>query len=61
MREQLLTIKEAAERCALSPATIRKWLYLRKLPSVKLGRRAVRVREGDLEALVRLGLREARR
>ena len=54
MAEKLLTIPEAAERLALAPATLRKWLYLRRLPCVRLGR-AVRLRESDVEAIVRAG------
>jgi excisionase family DNA binding protein len=55
MGTKLLTIVEAAERSALRPGTIRKPIYQRRLPSVKLGR-SVRLREEDLEALIRLGL-----
>lgn len=39
---QLLTIREAGERLALKPATIRSWLAKRKLPRVNCGR-AVRI------------------
>jgi excisionase family DNA binding protein len=55
MGTKLLTIVEAADRLALRPGTIRKLIYQRRLPSVKLGR-SVRLREEDLEALIRLGL-----
>ncbi len=60
MKEQLLTVTEAAERLALKPATVRKMLYQRRLPRVRVGRRAVRARESDVEALIRLGFEPAR-
>ena len=61
MKEQLLTVTEAAERLALRPATVRKMLYERRLPRVRVGRRAVRIRESDIEALIRLGFEPAYR
>jgi excisionase family DNA binding protein len=39
---QLLTVKQAAELLGLKVATIRAWLYRRRLPCVRCGR-AVRV------------------
>jgi excisionase family DNA binding protein len=49
--EKLLTVKEAAELLGVSEAGIRKWVYQRRLPIVKVGR-LVRVRVTDLEAFV---------
>jgi excisionase family DNA binding protein len=49
--DKLLTVKEAAEVLSCSQAAIRKWLYQRRLPRVKVGR-LVRVRAGDLEAMI---------
>jgi excisionase family DNA binding protein len=39
---QLLTVKQAAEALGLKVATIRAWLYRRRLPCVHCGR-AVRI------------------
>ena len=39
---QLLTVKQAAELLGLKVATIRVWLYRRRLPCVRCGR-AVRI------------------
>lgn len=55
MAERLLTIPQAAERLSLAPATLRKWLYLRRLNCVRVGR-AVRLRESDIDAIARVGL-----
>jgi excisionase family DNA binding protein len=52
--EQLVTVKQAAERLAVSEAAIRKWLYQRRLPAVKVGR-LTRLRVSDLERFVGSG------
>ncbi len=54
MSEKLLTIPQAAERLALAPATLRKWLYAGSLTCVRVGR-AVRLREADVDAMARIG------
>ena len=56
--DQLLTVEQAAHVLACSPAAIRKWIYQRRLPIVKVGR-LTRVRQADLETLVARGLRIA--
>jgi excisionase family DNA binding protein len=62
--DTLFTIREAARFLACSEAMLRKWIYQRKLPTVKVGR-LTRIRQSDLEAWLRLGLqpepREGRR
>ena len=50
--EKLLTVPEAADRLRLQPSTVRKWLFERRLAYVRVGRRAVRIREGDIEKLI---------
>jgi len=54
--DQLLSVKEAADVLSCSEAAIRKWLYERRLPRVKLGR-LTRIRQSDLEGLLTHGLR----
>lgn len=49
--ERLLTVKQAADLLSCSEAAIRKWLYHRRLPAVKVGS-LTRLRASDLEALV---------
>lgn len=51
--EKLLTVPEAADRLRLQPSTIRKWLFERRLTYVRVGRRAVRIRETDIEKIIR--------
>lgn len=57
---KLLRVHEVAERLGLQPSTIRKMLYLRQLPVVRPTKRTVRVREEDVEALIRIGYRPRR-
>jgi excisionase family DNA binding protein len=56
---RLLNANEVAQRLALSPLTVRKWISQRRLPVVRLGR-AVRVREDDVEALARFGTKRSK-
>ncbi|MBI3989227.1 MAG: helix-turn-helix domain-containing protein [candidate division NC10 bacterium] len=58
---RLLRVDEVAERLGLKSSTIRKMIFRRELPVVRPTKRAVRVREKDLEALVRFGYQPARR
>jgi excisionase family DNA binding protein len=51
--EKLLTVPEAAERLRLQPSTVRKWIFERRLAYVRVGQRAVRIREADIEKLIR--------
>jgi excisionase family DNA binding protein len=55
---ELLTVNKAAEHLGISPATIRRWIFCRRIGVVKLGR-AVRLRSEDIEALAKAGYRPA--
>ena len=48
---KLLTLKEAADRLAISLPTIRSWVWQRKIEIVKIGR-CVRVREQVISELI---------
>ena len=52
---QLISVKESANRLGCTEAAIRKWLHERRIERVKLGR-LTRIREADLEAIIRVGL-----
>lgn len=52
---QLVNLKDAAEELKVSIHTLRSWIYQRRLPHVKLGRRVLLRRE-DLESLVNKNL-----
>ena len=47
-RAKLLTVKQAAERLAVQPSTVTRWIKEGKLPVVELSDRNLRVRESDL-------------
>lgn len=51
---QLSTIGQVADRLAVSSATIRRLIAMAKLPIVRVGR-CVRLREEDVQALIRRG------
>ncbi len=53
--ERLVDVTEAAHLLGCTPAAIRKWLYQRRHPRVKLGR-LTRVRLSDLETILERGL-----
>ena len=57
---RLLRVEEAAQLLGLQPATVRRMIREHRLPVVRpTGARAVRVREEDVEALIRVGYRPA--
>lgn len=53
--DQLLDVKQAAHLLSCSEAAIRKWIYQRRLPVVKVGR-LTRLRVADLERVASVGL-----
>ena len=54
--QQLLTVLQAADALALKPATIRKMILQRRLPVVRIGR-SVRIKQADVEGIIRQGYR----
>jgi excisionase family DNA binding protein len=54
---QLITVEEAARMLACTPAAIRKWIFQRRLPCVKIGR-LVRLRLEDVQRVAANGLPE---
>lgn len=52
---QLVTVNEAAELLACTPAAIRKWLSQGRLQRVKLGR-LTRIRQSDLVKIATTGI-----
>jgi excisionase family DNA binding protein len=56
---KLISVKEAAERLAVRPGTVRLWLRLRRLPSVRVGERALRIPADAIEALIERGFTPA--
>ncbi len=55
---RLFTVPEAAEVLRVTPAAIRRWLYLRRLTVVKIGSR-VRIEEAELARLIEAGRQPA--
>ena len=55
---RLLRIDEAAHRLGLKPSTVRKLVSRGQIPVVRPTKRAVRIREEDVDALIRVGYRD---
>ena len=53
--EKLVSVREIAHQLGCSESCVWKWVARRVLPSVKVGTLR-RIREQDLDALVRLGM-----
>jgi excisionase family DNA binding protein len=58
--QQLLTAAQVAERLAIKESTIRAWLLARRLARVRVGRRAVRIPESEVERIIAEGTIHAR-
>ena len=56
----LLTIPEASARLGLKPATVRFWIWSRRIAYVKVGR-AVRLREDTIDEIIQQGTMPAKR
>jgi len=54
-REGLVSVAEAAQRLACSPASLRRWIAQGRLRPVRLGR-AVRLRARDIERAMSEGI-----
>lgn len=54
---QLVTVLQAANKCAISTRMIRKLISNNELPAVRFGR-CVRLRDDDVESLIRKGYRK---
>ncbi|NJO85104.1 MAG: helix-turn-helix domain-containing protein [Blastochloris sp.] len=50
---QLYTVRDAAEYLKVSEQTVLKYIKQNELKATKLGKRAYRIREEDLDAFVR--------
>jgi excisionase family DNA binding protein len=56
--ERLLNVAQAAEKLSISPHTIRAWIFQKKLPYVRLGRR-IGLRPEDIDSFIERNLIEA--
>jgi len=57
--EKLLTGVQVAEILGLKPVTIRQWIAKRKLASVKVGDRAVRIPASEVKRIIERGFTPA--
>jgi excisionase family DNA binding protein len=59
MNEQLMTVAEFAKALGVTNACIRRWIWERRVASVKLGR-CVRLPATEVARIVEAGLRPAK-
>jgi len=50
----LMRVSEAARKLNLEESTLRKWIFQKRIPTVKLGR-SIRLKESDITALIEQG------
>jgi excisionase family DNA binding protein len=60
-RGRLLNVREFAESCGCTVSCARRWISERRIISIKVGRRLVRIPETEVERLLGEGLRPVRR
>lgn len=60
LQDALLSVSQAAAALGLREVTIRKWIAARRIAYVRLGRRAVRVSESEVQRLRLAGTVPAR-
>lgn len=58
-RERLLTPKEAAEYLAIKPSTLKTWVQLKKVESVRLNGKVRRFSKRALDRLIARGIEPA--
>jgi len=56
----MLTAKQAAGRLGVTEAAIRRWLLERRIASVKVGRRLIRIPSSEITRILDAGLRPVR-
>jgi excisionase family DNA binding protein len=59
--DRLLNVKEAAAMLSMKPSTLYQWAHERRIPTVKLYRRALRFRLSVIQSLIAKGDRPALR
>jgi excisionase family DNA binding protein len=47
------SVGQAASLLGVSPSTVWRWIEAKKLPAYRIGPRRIRIREADLQALIR--------
>jgi excisionase family DNA binding protein len=57
--EKLLTGAQVAQMLGLKPVTIRQWIAKRKLASIKVGDRAVRIPASEVNKIIERGFTPA--
>ena len=59
-KEGLLTVDNFAAALGVSRACIRRWVLERRITTIKVGRRLVRIPAREVDRILRVGLRPAK-
>jgi excisionase family DNA binding protein len=57
---KLLTSQAFAEKLGIKISTVRSWLLARRIAKVRVGRRAIRIPESEVERIIHEGFVPAR-
>jgi excisionase family DNA binding protein len=57
---RLLRVPEFAERLGLRPSTVRAWILHRRVAFVRIGQRAIRIPETEVQRIIGAGFVPAR-
>jgi len=53
---ELFRVEDAARKLSIKPGTLRRWIFDRKIQVVKIGTRAVRISDLEIERIIRDGM-----
>jgi len=59
-RKTHFTVKQAAEQWNVSEKTVRDWIYLRKIEFIRVGGRAIRISQSEIDRVLDRGRVPAR-
>lgn len=55
MERELHTVRQAAERLTLKESTVYRWIFDKKIGTVRIGTRAVRIPESEIQRILEGG------
>lgn len=55
MSEKLMNVRDAAKALSIRESTVRAWLLARRIGHVRVGRRAIRIPESEIQRLIAEG------
>ena len=53
---ELFRVDDAARKLSIKPGTLRRWIFDKKVHVVKIGTRAVRIPDQEIERIIQEGM-----